>query len=108
MAYLQLSERLKQLRTEKGLTQEQAAKRICVTRSTLSAYENGTRYPSYDVLVSLAYLFGVSTDYLLCKEELRFLDVSGLNEQEVAVIANMVSLLYSKSCIALPMKKRIR
>jgi len=96
MAYLQISERLKQLRTEKGLTQEQAAKRVCVTRSTLSAYENGTRYPSYDVLVSLAYLFGVSTDYLLCKEERRFLDVSGLDEQEVSVIANMVSLLRSK------------
>ena len=96
MAYLHISARLKQLRTEKGLTQEQTAKRVCVTRSTLSAYENGTRYPSYDVLVSLAYLFGVSTDYLLCKEERRFLDVSGLDEQEMAVIVNMVSLLRSK------------
>lgn len=96
MAYLQLSARLRQLRTEKGLTQAQAAKRLCVTRSTFSAYENGTRYPSYDVLVNLAYLFGVSTDYLLCKEERRFVDVSGLNEQEVAAIANMVSLLRSK------------
>lgn len=96
MAYLHISARLKQLRTEKGLTQEQTAKRVSVTRSTLSAYENGTRYPSYDVLVNLSYLFGVSTDYLLCKEERRFLDVSGLNEQEVTAIANMVSLLRSK------------
>ena len=99
MAYLQISERLKQLRAEKGLTQAQTAQRISVTRSTrstLSAYENGTRYPSYDVLVSLAYLFDVSTDYLLCKENRRFLDVSGLNEKEVAAVANMVSLLRSK------------
>ncbi len=96
MAYLQISERLKQLRAEKGLTQAQVAQRISVTRSTLSAYENGTRYPSYDVLVRLAYLFGVSTDYLLCKENRRFIDVSGLNEQEVAAVANMVSLLRSK------------
>ncbi len=96
MAYSQISTKLKQLRTEKGLTQAQTAQHISVTRSTLSAYENGTRCPSYDVLVSLAYLFGVSTDYLLCKETRRFIDVSGLNEQEVAAIANMVNLLQRK------------
>ena len=96
MAYSQISTKLKQLRTEKGLTQAQTAQHIRVTRSTLSAYENGTRCPSYDVLVSLAYLFGVSTDYLLCKETRRFIDVSGLNEQEVAAIANMVNQLQRK------------
>lgn len=96
MAYLQLSARLKQLRAEKGLTQVQAAKRIGITRSTYATYENGTRYPSYDVLISLSYLFGVSTDYLLCVEKRRFLDVSGLTEEEIAAIANIVSLLRSK------------
>lgn len=96
MAYLQVSSRLKQLRMEKGLTQAQVAQRIGITRSTLSAYENGTRYPSYDILISLAHFFGVPTDYLLGVDKRRFVDVSGLNEQEVAAIANMVNLLRAK------------
>lgn len=97
MAYLHLSARLKQLRAEKKLTQAQTAVRIGVTRSTYATYENGTRYPSYDILINLSYLFGVSTDYLLCVDERRFLDISGLNEEETAAIANMVNLLRSKN-----------
>lgn len=93
MAFSHISVRLKQLRMEKGLTQAQVAKRICVTRSALAAYESGARCPSYDVLVSLSYLYMVSTDYLLCKEERRFIDVSGLNDEECAAIVHMVSLL---------------
>lgn len=97
MAYLHLSARLKQLRAEKKLTQAQTAVRIGVTRSTYATYENGTRYPSYDILINLSYLFGVSTDYLLCVDERRFLDISGLNEEETAAITNMVNLLRSKN-----------
>lgn len=60
MAYLQIAARLKQLRMERGMTQAQVAHHVGVTRSAFSAYENGTRYPSYDTLISLAHLFSVS------------------------------------------------
>ncbi len=96
MAYLQVSTRLKQLRTERQLTQTQIADRVGITRSTLSAYENETRYPSYDILVKLAYLFGVSTDYLLGKETLYTLDLTGLSAKEITVVVDMVNLLRSK------------
>lgn len=96
MAYLQLPARLKQLRAEKRLTQAQVAKSVGITRSAYATYESGTRYPGYDVLISLSYLFGVSTDYLLCVEERRFIDVSDLTEEETAAITNMVNLLRSK------------
>lgn len=96
MAYLQVSTRLKQLRTERQLTQTQIADRVGITRSALSAYENETRYPSYDILVKLAYLFGVSTDYLLGKETLYTLDLTGLSTKEITVVVDMVNLLRSK------------
>ena len=44
----------------------------------------------------LARLYGVTTDYLLCGNRRFFVDVSGLNEQEIAAIVNMVGLLRSK------------
>lgn len=96
MAYLQIAARLKQLRMESGMTQAQVARYVGVTRSAFSAYENGTRYPSYDTLVNLARLFSVSTDFLLCADNRRFIDVSGLTAEETAAITNMVNLLRSK------------
>lgn len=57
--------RLRELRKERGLTQGQVAGRLGVTPSMVSAYENGIRQPSYEVLIKIARLYGVSSDYLL-------------------------------------------
>lgn len=91
-----LAARLKNLRTQKGLTQTQAASAIGVTRSVISLYENEMRQPSPDIIIALARLYGVTTDYLLGIDERRFVDVSGLNAQEIAAIQNMIDLLRSK------------
>ena len=93
MALLHFSERLKQLRAERKLTQRQVAMMLGVTRSTLSTYETQARYPSYDILVSLSRIYGVTTDYLLCKEDRQCIDVTGLTEEESAAIRQMVYLL---------------
>ena len=87
MALLHFSERLKQLRTERKLTQRQVAMMVGVTRSTLSTYENQARYPSYDILVSLSRVYSVTTDYLLGKEDRQYIDITGLTEEESAAIA---------------------
>lgn len=95
MAYL--AARLKNLRTQKGLTQTQVAHAIGVTRSVISLYENEMRQPSPDMIIALARLYGVTTDYLLGMDERRFVDVSGLNTKEVAAILNMIDLLLCKN-----------
>ena len=59
------SERLKMLRVEKHLRQEDVAKALDVTKATISAYENGWRHPSEDMLVKLSNYFRVSVDFLL-------------------------------------------
>ena len=44
-------------------------------------------------MVKIADLFGVTVDYLLCREDKRFLDISPLSDEEAAVVCNMVELL---------------
>lgn len=87
-----LSVRLKELCSNKKLTQAQVAQYVGVTRAVISAYENDLREPSYSVLIRLALLYGVTTDYLLCIESKRYLDISGLSEREAAAVCEMVNV----------------
>lgn len=90
---LDFSMRLKQLRIDKRLTQAQVAKRVGVTRSMISSYETDIRYPSNDILKSLCRLFGVSSDYLLCIDDRRLLDITDLTEREATAVIEMVNVL---------------
>lgn len=87
------SQRLRQLRTDKHLTQAQVASRIGVTASMVSSYETDLRLPSYEVLIRLANLFGTTVDYLLCREDKRMIDISDLTEEEASVVCSMIELL---------------
>ena len=92
-----LSTRLRELRLNKGLRQEQVAKLIGVNKSAISTYENDTRQPSFEILVRLANLYRVSTDYLLGQTNTRSVDLSGLSEQEAAIICELVETLTKKN-----------
>ena len=59
-----LGERLKKCRTEKGLSQEQAAELIGVSRQAVTKWENGQSVPSSKNLLELAALYGLSVDEL--------------------------------------------
>lgn len=61
-----VGERIKKLRTEAGLSQEELAKIIGVkNRSSIANYEAGRLSPDYCVLTAVASYFNVTTDYLL-------------------------------------------
>ena len=91
-----MGEKLKSLRIEKQLTQKQVADRIGLAISAVSSYESGTRYPSYDVLVKLARIFHVSTDYLLGITDKRNIDVTGLSDNEIEIVSQLVDMLRNK------------
>ena len=57
--------RLKQLRTERGMSQVRLAMELSVSQHTVSRYETGEREADYAMLIRIADLFGVSVDYLL-------------------------------------------
>ena len=59
-----LSKKLKQLRQENCLTQEQLAQKIGVSRVNYNRYENGKVLPDYDVIVTIADYYDISLDEL--------------------------------------------
>ena len=64
-------DQLKRLRNEAGLSQEQLAERLQLSRPAIGHYETGFRKPDLDTLQCIARFFGVSTDYLLGRTSIR-------------------------------------
>ena len=72
------------------MTQPELAKKLNVTRSAVATYENNTRQPSFHVLVRLAQIFRVSTDYLLLGNDNDSLDVSGLSGDQKMILLSLI------------------
>ncbi|MCF6464165.1 helix-turn-helix domain-containing protein [Clostridium sp. Cult1] len=62
---MNFASRLKQLRKEHNLTQEELAQKISKTRSTIAGYETERKEPDYETLITLSKYFNVSVGYLL-------------------------------------------
>lgn len=94
----EFSKRLKELRQNAGLTQEQLAKRIWVSKAAISNYELYERSPSPEILVKLARVFHVSADYLLGIDDPHpVLDIQGLTDEDVSILETMAALLRKKN-----------
>lgn len=63
------AERLRELRTEKGISMKQLAKEIKTTDAAISNWENNINEPKITYLKVIAIYFGVTTDYLLGLED---------------------------------------
>lgn len=70
MTKLDLSEKIVKLRKNNGLTQEQLAEQLNVSRQSVSKWESGQAAPDIDKIVALGEIFHVTTDYLLKPSEL--------------------------------------
>ncbi|MCM1227422.1 MAG: helix-turn-helix transcriptional regulator [Clostridium sp.] len=92
------SKRLKELRQNAGLTQQQLAERIWVTKACISYYELSERDPSPEILVKIAKAFHVTTDYLLGLENKQhYLDVSDLLEEDIKLLHHTIEILRKKN-----------
>ena len=78
-----LADKILQLRTAQGWSQEELAEKLGVSRQSVSKWESAASIPDLNRILQLAQLFGVSTDYLL-KDELEAVEYSG--EEEYAGI----------------------
>lgn len=89
--------RLKQLRVQSGLTQEQLAKQVGVSKSVISFYELRERSPSPEILIKFSSVFHVTTDYLLGISKEKTIDISGLDYDDEKIIRLLVDLLHRKN-----------
>ena len=79
---------LKTLRLRKNMTQAQLAQKLGLTKSVISAYETGLR-----LLIHIARIYNVSTDYLLGIEQKQEIDLSGLSQEEIDALMNLINAM---------------
>lgn len=94
---MEFHKKLKELRTQAGLTQQQLGAQIGVTKSVISYYELQERLPSLDVLIKLAAVFHVSADYLLGIEKTAVIDVSGLKDNDIKMLNQLIEYMRIKN-----------
>ena len=87
---MEFNEKLQELRKSKGLTQEELAEALYVSRTAISKWESGRGYPSIDSLKEISRFFSVSIDELLSGEKL----ISIAEKENKANLQNMCHLLF--------------
>ena len=67
---MEFNEKLQELRKSRGLTQEELAKELFVSRTAVSKWESGRGYPNIESLKEISRYFSVSIDELICPDEI--------------------------------------
>lgn len=93
----ELGKRIQKLRISRNLSQPQLAKMLEVTSASVSAYELGERTPSLKVLMKMANLFHVTTDYLLGMPSSEKANLDGLKPEDTAALLTLINSLKSKA-----------
>ena len=87
---------IKSLRVSRNISQVQLASELHMSKQTISNWENNNILPSIEMLVKIAAFFSVSTDYLLELDQRKYIEVSGLTDQELAHIQQIISDICKK------------
>lgn len=91
-----IADKIKTLRENLNLTQSALAKELGITRSSVNAWEMGISVPSTAYIVELSKIFNVSTDYLLGVETTSTINVSGLTEDDIFLLHQIINHLRKK------------
>ena len=87
---MEFHEKLQTLRKSRGMTQEELAEALYVSRTAISKWESGRGYPSIDSLKEISSYFSVSIDQLLSGEKLIFI----AEKENQSNIQNLCDLLF--------------
>ncbi len=82
--------RIRELRQARGMSQVELAKKLGVTKQSVSNWENDNILPSVEMLAKLAKYLSVTTDSLLDMDDRCFLEVTGLSTTEIAHIQQII------------------
>lgn len=86
-----IEKRIKQLRINQKISQQELGNILGVTKVSVSCYENGKRVPSLDTLIKIAKYFNTSLDYLVGREKKIYNEesnkyVGAISEQDIELI----------------------
>ncbi len=87
---MEFNEKLQRLRKQKGLTQEELAEALFVSRTAISKWESGKGYPSIDSLKAISNYFSVTIDELLSADEL----LTAAEKENKEIIQNNRTLVF--------------
>ena len=93
---MEFNEKLQELRKGRGLTQEELAEKLFVSRTAISKWESGRGYPSIDSLKQIAHFFSVTIDDLICSDEMISVAENEKKEfadKHVSLICNVMDIL---------------
>lgn len=97
---MNFNKKLQELRKQKGLTQEELADKLYVSRTAVSKWESGRGYPNIDSLKAIAGVFSVTVDGLLSNDELLSL-AEEENKQKKLHFYSILFGMLDISCIML-------
>ena len=83
-------ERLRELRTQKGISQEDLGKRLGVSKQTVSNWEIENVTPALDMFLNIVNYFRTTPDYMLGYDGKRLINVEGLTDQEISHIMLLI------------------
>ena len=86
---MEFHEKLQELRKQKGLTQEELAESLYVSRTAISKWESGRGYPNIDSLKAISKFFSVTIDELLSGEEVLTIAEEDQKQKE-SILRDMV------------------
>jgi transcriptional regulator with XRE-family HTH domain len=86
---------LKELRTKNGITQEELANYLNVTRPTIAGYETKGKEPDYATLISISDFFNVSIDYLLTGTDAQISTID--DESDNSLENDLILEIYTKA-----------
>lgn len=90
---MELGEKLQELRRQRGLTQEELAAALFVSRTAISKWESGRGLPSIDSLQAISRYFGVSIDHLLSTDEVLRVAAEDVKEREARSCDQLLGLV---------------
>ena len=91
-----LSDRIKQLREQAGLSQSELARRLDVTRSSVNAWEMGLSAPTTQYIVAMTKIFHVSSDFLLGLSAQKCLVLDSYTPQEIELLYQITAYFDSR------------
>lgn len=92
-----IADKIRNLREQTGITQTELAKKLGITRSSVNAWEMGISVPSTQYIVLLSSIFKVSTDYLLGVDVSVSINATGLTDEDIRIVHDLVFYLRKKN-----------